>query len=66
MGKDKEITKDLTIMEVLQKKPEAAQVFARFGMHCLGCLVASGETVEQAAMAHGLDADEIIKALNEA
>jgi hybrid cluster-associated redox disulfide protein len=53
-------------MEVLQKKPEAAQVFARFGMHCLGCLVASGETVEQAAMAHGLDADEIIKALNEA
>jgi hybrid cluster-associated redox disulfide protein len=66
MARDKEITKDLTIMEVLQRKPEAAQVFARFGMHCLGCLVASGETVEQAAMAHGLDADEIIKALNEA
>jgi hybrid cluster-associated redox disulfide protein len=66
MGEDKKITKDLTIMEVLQKKPEAAQIFARFGMHCLGCLVASGETVEQAAMAHGLDADEIIKALNEA
>lgn len=66
MAEDKEITKDLTIMEVLQKKPEAAQVFARFGMHCLGCLVASGETLEQAALAHGLDADEIIKALNEA
>jgi hybrid cluster-associated redox disulfide protein len=66
MSEDKKITKDLTIMEVLQKKPEAAQIFARFGMHCLGCLVASGETVEQAAMAHGLDADEIIKALNEA
>ncbi len=66
MGEDKKITKDLTIMEVLQKKPEAAQIFARFGMHCLGCLVASGETVEEAAMAHGLDAEEIIKALNEA
>lgn len=66
MSEDKKITKDLTIMEVLEKKPEAAQIFARFGMHCLGCLVAAGETVEQAAMAHGLDAEEIIKALNEA
>ncbi len=66
MTEDKKITKDLTIMEVLQRKPEAAQVFGRFGMHCIGCLVASGETVEQAAAAHGLNLDELIKALNEA
>ena len=51
-------------MEALEANPQAAMVFARFGMHCLGCLVASGETIEEAAMAHGIPVDELLKALN--
>jgi len=35
------------------------------GMHCLGCVIAQGETVGQAAEVHGMDAEELIKELNE-
>lgn len=62
---EKTITKESTIMEALEANPQAAQVFARFGMHCLGCLVASGETIEEAAMAHGIPIEELLNALNE-
>lgn len=59
------ITKDLTISQVLETNPETAKVFVKHGMHCLGCFIATGETVEQACEAHGLDADSLIKELNE-
>ena len=32
-----------------------------YGMHCLGCPGATGESVEQAAMVHGFDADKLLK-----
>ncbi|MCI5790337.1 MAG: DUF1858 domain-containing protein [Clostridiales bacterium] len=43
-----------------------AEVLGNFGMHCLGCALSHGETIEQAAIAHGYDPDEMLKALNEA
>ena len=49
-----EITKDMTIYEVLQINPDIAPVFMEFGMHCVGCAIARGETV-----------DEMLKRLNE-
>jgi hybrid cluster-associated redox disulfide protein len=58
------ITKDLTISQVLEMKPEAAQVLTKNGMHCLGCFIASGETVEQAAEAHGINIDTLMEELN--
>ena len=51
------ITKDMTIYEVLQVAPDIGPVFFEFGMHCLGCPISRGETVEQAAEAHGADID---------
>jgi hybrid cluster-associated redox disulfide protein len=59
------ITKDQMIGEILQSNPDTAKVFRKFGMHCLGCAIASGETVEQAAQVHGLDLDDLLKALNQ-
>ncbi len=59
------ITKDLTISQVLETNPETANVFVKNGMHCLGCFIASGETVEQAAEAHGLSIDQLLRELNE-
>lgn len=61
-----EITKDLTISQVLEMKPEAAQVLTKNGMHCLGCFIASGETVQQAAEAHGINLDTLMDELNAA
>ena len=43
-----------------------ADVLFGFGMHCLGCALSRGETIEEAAMVHGVDVDEMVEALNEA
>ncbi|NLI61121.1 MAG: DUF1858 domain-containing protein [Clostridiales bacterium] len=59
------ISKSMTIAEVLQIDRETAAIFMRFGMHCLGCPASSGESIEQAAMVHGIDADKLMDALNE-
>ena len=59
------LTKDQTIAEVLEESPGTADVFIKHGMGCLGCSVASGETIEEAAAAHGIDLDVLLKELNE-
>ena len=34
-------------------------------MHCIGCPSAQGESLEEAALVHGLDPDEITAKINE-
>lgn len=58
------ITKDMTFHQVLQMSPEVAKVLGRFNLGCVGCMGAMNETLEQGATAHGLDVNEILKALN--
>lgn len=58
------ITKDMKIEEALKKYPETAEVFAKHGFHCIGCVAASFESIEQGAMAHGISLDELIEDLN--
>ena len=58
------ITKDMTIGEIIKNKPAAAEVLASFGMGCVFCPSAQAETVEQAAMVHGLDLNQLMEALN--
>lgn len=62
------ITKDMLIADALNagNSEAIAEVLVNFGMHCFGCALARGETVEQAAMAHGVDIDTMVDALNEA
>ena len=59
------ITKDMSIIEVVQNYPDTAMVFMYAGMGCLGCAAARFENIEQGAMAHGIDVDKLIEALNE-
>lgn len=59
-----EISKDMIIGELLDVKPEAAEILLRMGMHCLGCPSARGETIAQACEVHGVDVDEIIAQIN--
>ena len=58
------ITKDMSIMEVVQKYPDTVDVFVNAGMGCLGCAAAHFENIEQGAMAHGIDVDQLVKDLN--
>lgn len=51
--------------DVLDKYPETAEAFFSIGMHCLGCPASRGETIEEACMVHGANADELIDVLNQ-
>lgn len=58
------ITKDMTIGEVVRTAPEKVATLMEFGMGCVGCPSAQAETIEEAAMVHGLDVNALIDALN--
>lgn len=59
------ITSDMIISEVLKLDRGTAPIFLNNGMHCLGCPSASGESIEDACAVHGIDADKLVKELNE-
>ncbi len=59
-----EITKDMKIGEILDAHRELAPFFLEMGMHCLGCPSARSESVAQACMVHGVNADELIAKMN--
>ena len=59
------ITKEMGIMEVVEKWPQTADILMQHGMGCLGCAIAHFENIEQGAAAHGIDIDKLMKALNE-
>jgi len=56
-----ELTKEMTIGEILRLKPQVAPVLLEIGMHCLGCPSAQAESLEEAAMVHGIDIEELMK-----
>lgn len=61
------VTKQTIIGDILDENLEiAAPFFLGIGMHCLGCPSSRGETIEEACMVHGVDADELVAKLNEA
>ena len=59
------VTKDSLIGDVLDFDVDTAQFFFDIGMHCLGCVMASGEDLEQACGVHGIDCDALVEKINE-
>lgn len=57
-------TRDMSMMEALQAEPRAREVFAAYGMGCVGCMGVSMETIEDGARMHGLDPEQILADLN--
>jgi len=55
----------MTFGDVLEKNPNSASVFFKYGMHCIGCAMASSETIEQGCKAHGMNAKETKKLVDE-
>ena len=58
------IEKTTIIGDVLDIAPETAPLFMAIGMHCLGCPASQGESIEEACMVHGTNADELVAKLN--
>ena len=59
-----QITKDMTIGEILGVDFDLASVLMEGGMHCIGCPASQGESLEEAAMVHGIDPDLLLVKLN--
>lgn len=64
-GKETAIfTRDMSMMEALQADPRARDVFAAYGMGCVGCMGVSMESIEDGARMHGIDPEAVLADLN--
>ena len=59
------VSKDMLIGQLLQIAPNIAPILMRAGMHCLGCPSSQMESLEEAAMVHGMDADLLVQQIND-
>ena len=60
-----QVTKDMLIGELLQLDIDTAQILMGAGMHCVGCPSSQMESLEEAAMVHGMDADLLVQQIND-
>lgn len=58
------VNKSTMIGELLQIDENVAPILLNIGMHCLGCPSSQMETIEQAAMVHGIDPDMLVEEIN--
>lgn len=59
------VTKTTQIGELLSMNPNVKDVLLGFGLHCLGCPMSQMESLEEACMVHGIDADLVVEKVNE-
>ncbi len=59
------VSKEMIIGELIQIDPNIVAILMRAGMHCIGCPSSQGESLEEAAMVHGLDADLLVDQIND-
>lgn len=58
------VTKDMIIADIIALDSNLVGVLMASGMHCVGCPSAQGESLEEAAIVHGINPDEIVNNLN--
>ena len=58
---DKKVTKDMLIGDMLVLDRGIGVILMQSGMHCVGCPSSAGETLEEAAMVHGIDSDMLVE-----
>lgn len=58
------ISSDMNLSDVVQKYPETIKVFHKYNLHCLGCILAAGESLGDGLRAHGLDVETVVSEMN--
>ena len=58
------VTKDMGLIDIVQNYPEALEVFAKYGLGCIGCAAARFENLEAGARVHGFDPDQMCADIN--
>lgn len=61
---EQKISKKMKFSELLEKHPETVEILFQSGMHCIGCPMSRGETIEQGALSHGINPDKLVEKLN--
>lgn len=59
------VTKSMLIGQLIKLDPNIVPILMRAGMHCIGCPSAQMESLEEAAMVHGIDADILVQQIND-
>ena len=59
------VTKESLVGQVLDFDVNTAEFFFEIGMHCLGCPASRGESIADACLVHGTDADALVKKIND-
>ena len=59
------VTKEMTIGEIIMIDQGVIAVLLNYGMHCIGCPSAQGESLEEACLVHGLDVEPLVNEINE-
>ena len=60
-----QVTKDTMIGDLLKIDAGVAPILMGIGMHCLGCPSSQMESLEEAAMVHGMDVDVLVQQIND-
>jgi hybrid cluster-associated redox disulfide protein len=60
-----QVSKEMTIGEIIRVDQGIIPILMASGMHCVGCPSSQGESLEEAAMVHGMDADDLLDRINE-
>jgi len=63
---ENKITKDMSIIEIVQKYPQSIEVFAKYGLGCVGCAAARFENLEAGARVHSIDPEALVNEINAA
>lgn len=58
------VTKEMSIIDIVQKYPQSLEIFAKYGLGCVGCAAARFENLEAGAKVHGFDPDEMVAEIN--
>jgi len=58
------VTKEMNILEIVQKYPQSMEVFQNYGLGCIGCAAARFENLEAGARVHGFDPDQMVEDIN--
>ncbi|MQN01957.1 MAG: DUF1858 domain-containing protein [Lachnospiraceae bacterium] len=59
-----QVEKDTMIGELLEIDQNIAPILFGIGMHCLGCPASQMETIEEAAMVHGINPEDLVTEIN--
>ncbi|MBN1620894.1 DUF1858 domain-containing protein [candidate division WOR-3 bacterium] len=59
------ITPETKLSDIIQKYPKTLEVFQKYNLHCLGCVLAAGESLKDGLLAHGLDVEQVVKEMND-